>query len=83
MAARRAIVASDLPSLREVLTDGENALLVAPGDPGAIAAAIRRLIADRALAARLARAAFRAVGNYTWARRAERIETLFEQVIAA
>jgi glycosyltransferase involved in cell wall biosynthesis len=83
MAARRAIVASDLPSLREVLTDGENALLVAPGDPGAIAAAIRRLIADRALAARLARAAFHAVGNYTWARRAERIETLFEQVIAA
>lgn len=83
MAAARAIVASDLPSIREVLTDGENALLVAPGDPAGLAAAIKKLIDDRALAARLAGAAFEAAGNYTWASRAERIEKLFEQVLAA
>ena len=54
MAAGRPIVASDLPSIREVLRDGVNALLVPPGDPVAMAAAIARLLGDRALAARLA-----------------------------
>ena len=83
MAAGRAIVASDLPSIREVLTDGENALLVAPGDPAGVAAAIRRLIGDRALSEGLASAAFQAAGEYTWAKRAERLEALFEQVVAA
>jgi len=33
MAARVPIVASDLPSTREVLTPGENALLVPSNDP--------------------------------------------------
>ena len=80
MAAGRAIVASDLPSIREVLTDGRNALLVKPGDAAALADAVRRLINDRALAQRLAHAAFQDVAQYTWSRRAERLERLFEQV---
>jgi glycosyltransferase involved in cell wall biosynthesis len=83
MAAGRAIIASDLPSIREVLHDGENALLVEPGNPAAIAAALRTLSADRALAARLARAAFDDAAEYSWARRAERLETLFTEVIGA
>ena len=41
MASGRPIVASDLPSLREVLRDGENALLVEPGNPQALTAGIR------------------------------------------
>lgn len=83
MAAGRPIVASDLPSIREVLANERDALLVPAGDPGALAEAIRRTIGDRALGERLARAAFAAVGNYTWARRAERLEALFEQVVPA
>jgi len=66
MAAARPIVASDLPALREVLRDGENALLVPPEDPAALAAAIRRLLADRALAERLAGQAARDVRAYSW-----------------
>jgi glycosyltransferase involved in cell wall biosynthesis len=77
MAAGRAIVASDLPSIREVLTDNEQALLVEPGNAGALAAAIRRLIADRPLAERLARSAQVEAPKYTWARRAEKLEALF------
>ena len=79
MAARRPIVASDLPAIREVLTDGENALLVAAGDPTALASAIRRVLEDDALAMRLADAAYRDAANYTWARRAERLELLLAQ----
>jgi len=83
MAAHRAIVASDLPSIQEVLKDGEHALLVAPGDPSALAAALRKLAGDRKLGERLAQAAFAESSRYTWGRRAERLEALFKDVLAA
>jgi glycosyltransferase involved in cell wall biosynthesis len=83
MAAGRAIVASDLPSIREVLRDGEDALLVAPADPAAIAVAIRRLLGDRVLAERLARSAHVRSAEFTWAKRAERLEALFAEIAAA
>jgi glycosyltransferase involved in cell wall biosynthesis len=83
MAAGRAIVASDLPSIREVLNHDTNALLVAPGDPAALAAAIRRLATDAALRGRLGAAARSAVLDYSWSRRAERLEQLFTQVLSA
>jgi len=83
MAAGRAIVASDLPSIREVLDDGKTALLVEPGSAAAIAMALRALAADRVLAERLARAAFHEAAGYTWSRRAERLEALFKDVASA
>jgi glycosyltransferase involved in cell wall biosynthesis len=82
MAAGRPIVASNLPSIREILRDGENALLVPPGNADALAGAIDRLLADPDLSARLARAAFDEVPAYSWDRRAERLEALFADVIA-
>jgi glycosyltransferase involved in cell wall biosynthesis len=47
------LVTADTPAARELLVDGESALLVPPGDPEALAAALRRLAADPQLAARL------------------------------
>ena len=82
MAAGKAIVASRLPSLGEVLTDEVNALLVTPGDPEALAAGISRLVNDPALRARLGGAARDAVAEYSWDRRAERLEILFNDVLA-
>lgn len=80
MAAGRAIVASDLPAVREVLEHEVNALLVAPGDADALAAAFMRLASDPALARRLARAAFDAAPEYGWDRRAARLEPLLDRV---
>jgi glycosyltransferase involved in cell wall biosynthesis len=80
MAAGRPIVASDLPSLREVLTDGRNALLVEPGSAHALTAGIRRIKDDAALGERLAGQALADVRDYTWARRAERLEALFVEI---
>ena len=80
LAAGRAIVASDLPSIREVVHDGVEALLVPPGDAEALAGAIRRVLADEALSGRLAKAAWELAPHYSWARRAERLEALFAQV---
>jgi len=47
------LVTGDTVASRELLVDGENALLVPPGDPSALAAAVRRIAADPELARRL------------------------------
>lgn len=44
------LVTGDTPAARELLRDGESALLVSPGDPVALAAAVRRLANDPGLA---------------------------------
>ena len=59
MATGCPIVASDLPANRELIRDGEEGLLVPPGDPGALAVAAVRLLEDGELAARLGAAAHR------------------------
>ena len=81
MASKRPIVASNLPSIQEILHDKETALLVDAGNADAIAAGIRTLQADRALGARLAARAFDEVKMYTWSERARRLEALFDTVI--
>ena len=73
MAAKRPIVASDLPALREVLRNEENAILVEPNNPIALAEGIERVIIDKELAKRIAKKAFQDVQKYTWDKRAERI----------
>ena len=80
MAAGAPIVASDLPTVREVLADGDNALLVPPEDPTALAAAIRRLLVNPGLADRLRSTAFMQVQEYTWDARAARIIEALERV---
>ena len=80
MAAGRAIVATDLPSTREFLRHEENALLVPPGDADALAAALRRLLVDAALAARLAGAAYSEAPRYSWDARAQSIRELLAEV---
>jgi glycosyltransferase involved in cell wall biosynthesis len=81
MASGRPIVASNLPSLREVLRDGENALLVEPGNPQALTAGIERIKNDPPLGARLAEQAAKDVREFTWTRRAGRLEGLFNEVL--
>jgi glycosyltransferase involved in cell wall biosynthesis len=83
MASGRPIVASDLEPIREVLTDGQNARLVPPGEPAALAAAVRELLADPAQAEQLARTAFEQVSSYSWSRRADRIAQLLTDVVRA
>lgn len=53
----RALVASDVPALNELLRHDETAILTPAGDSTALAAALDKLLSDRALRERLGRAA--------------------------
>lgn len=64
MLAGRPVIATRGGGVNEIVTDGEDGLLVAPDDPAALAAAISRLLADPDLAVRLA-----AAGRISAARR--------------
>jgi glycosyltransferase involved in cell wall biosynthesis len=55
MAMGLPIVATRVSGNEDVVADGDNGLLVPPGDPDALAAALRRLVADPELAARMGR----------------------------
>jgi glycosyltransferase involved in cell wall biosynthesis len=56
LAHGRAVVATPVGGTPELVTDGVTGLLVPPGDPAALAAALRRLLDDPALARRLGEA---------------------------
>ncbi|HEY8640177.1 MAG TPA: glycosyltransferase family 4 protein, partial [Solirubrobacterales bacterium] len=67
MASGRAIIASALAQLGDVLEDERTALLVPPGDPVALAAAIIRLHGDPALRDRLGQSALEeAMAKHSW-----------------
>jgi glycosyltransferase involved in cell wall biosynthesis len=79
MAAGRAIVASAVGQIGDVLEDDRNALLVPPDDPDALCQAIVRLVDDPGLRARLGAAAREAaVAEHTWRHNAERLLAALE-----
>jgi glycosyltransferase involved in cell wall biosynthesis len=73
MAVGLPLVASDLPSLREILHHGEDAWLVKPDDPQALADGIRTLVADPSLRARLGKTLGARASEHSWDARAARI----------
>ena len=54
LSAGKAVITADSPAIRELLADGESAVLCRRGDPEALAGAIRRLHGDRELLHRIA-----------------------------
>ncbi|HEU4419491.1 MAG TPA: glycosyltransferase family 4 protein [Planctomycetota bacterium] len=74
MASGRAIVASCIGQLQQLIRDGETGLLVEPGNAAELAAAVRRLRDDAELRVRLARGARSEVERrHTWRMRAAAI----------
>lgn len=75
------VVASDLPVMREYLRHGQNALLVPPGDPEAIAAALVRAITDRDLAGTLRENGLETARRYDWRSSAIRHVSIYRDML--
>jgi len=78
MAAGVPVVASDIAGYREVLTAG--GVLVPPGDAGALAGALGRLLNDAGERERLSAAGRREASRYAWPRVAERVLEIYRRV---
>jgi len=82
MAADLPIVATDIPGYRAVARPDREALLVPPDDPGALAAAIARILDDPALAGRLREAGRARAAEHDWSAVATRMRGVYEEAIA-
>ena len=82
MAAGKALVATAVGGNVQLVEDGRHGLLVPPGDPEKLAAAITRLLTDPVLAQRLGTAARRRTEErYSRQRMMQRFETLYLNLV--
>lgn len=72
MASERPIVASDLPSIREILSE-DSGFFFKPDSPESVANAIMNVISERKVSMSRASRARELVCEYSWEKRAERI----------
>jgi len=63
------VVASDLPAVRDFMTDGREGFLVPPENEEALAVALTRLITDQDLNRRFRNSARETAGNFLWKKR--------------
>ncbi len=81
-AAGTPLVVADTGGLREFVSPGVTGVRFPPGNPGALADAVTRLLGDQVLAQRLARDARDLLArDYTWDAIARRTATVYERAV--
>lgn len=81
MASGASVIATDLPVVRELGTDGEHFFLVRPGSVDHIAETIVRLASDPQLCSRIARQArLHVERNFTWQRAGDSLVECYERI---
>ena len=74
------IISFDLFSIREVLSNDYNAVLVRKNDPEALAEGIKKVMTDKSLYDKLSQNALETSKENTWEMRAERLEKAFKKI---
>lgn len=72
MASKKPIIASDLPTIREILNE-KNAILIKPDNPKELAKGIKEILENPELSAKISNQAFQDVQQHTWQNRAKKI----------
>jgi glycosyltransferase involved in cell wall biosynthesis len=79
LAAGTPVVASDIAAIREVADDA--AILVPPGDVGALTRAVRRVVSDHKLRAELNRKGRERASSFTWSSTADATVTAYQAAL--
>jgi glycosyltransferase involved in cell wall biosynthesis len=74
------VIATTIGGIVDIVSDGENGLLVPPGDADRLAGAMARLLDDAGLRARLAAGARERIQRFTASSVAERLEAVYARV---
>lgn len=80
MASSLPVVATDIPVFREYLLAGRDALLVPPGRSASLAEAMRRMVDDGDLRARLRLAGAQVAGRFRWEDTARRHQSVYQHL---
>jgi glycosyltransferase involved in cell wall biosynthesis len=83
MASGRPVITTRTGGMVDMLADGVSGLLVPPGDAEALTAAMKRLLADPELGARLGAAGRERVRQFTASSVAARVENVYQEVCGA
>ena len=83
MASGAPVVATRVGGVPEIVEHERTALLVAPEDPAALAAAIERVLRDPELAARLSAAGRAAAERFDWTAIAGQYRDIYRRVLAS
>ena len=82
MACGKAVIGSNIPGIKDIITHGENGILVPPKNPEALATAILLLLEDKGLRRRLGQAARQLmIEKYSWEIISEKIERVYNEVV--
>ena len=83
MAAGLPVITTDIPVFREYLTHRRSALLVPPADAGALAGAMRELMADAPLRQSLVAGGREVAARFTWDAAARRHRQIYDELAVA
>ncbi len=81
MCSKNPIIASNLPSIQEILEHKKNSYLVDAGSFESIAKGIEFIIRDKKFSSKIAKKAFNDVDNFSWFRRGKRINKFITERI--
>jgi glycosyltransferase involved in cell wall biosynthesis len=83
MAAGRPVIGANTGGIPDLIDDDRTGILVPPGDPDALAAAMRRLLASPDARRRMSEAARSKFREFTAESVVPRIERVYEEVLGA
>jgi len=80
MASGRPVIGTNIGGTPQVISNGKDGLLVEPKDPVALAAAIERILGDRAFAQRLGDEGAAKANGFSWNVQAAKYDVLYKKI---